>query len=252
MLALFKKEGENSLKNIKQARKILKQADQETKKKEELFSKPPPYLPPEGQFPMLKGTVEVSGEMQMEGQIEFDKKLIEPDVRPKRQQNKKSEGHLPLDCYKQARIALDMMKANYEGKTGNEEMLEQMRRGDKDIEAQAEAIEAKIGRKIKETEKLIEDASRMVRDRSKLLESREEVSEGEESSFDEGTWEQGREKGRLRAMAAQLPILIKGTQGQYVPWASQDLEGLVTHLPDIHEGAGKWIKVLKKKLWANF
>ncbi len=50
VLALFKKEGENSLKStkqsIKQARKILKQADQETKKKEELFSKPPPYLPP--------------------------------------------------------------------------------------------------------------------------------------------------------------------------------------------------------------
>ncbi len=40
----------------------------------------------------------------------------------------------------------------------------------------------------------------MVRDGSKLLESREEVSEGEESSFDEGTWEQGREKGR--------PILV--------------------------------------------
>ncbi len=108
-------------------------------------------------------------------------------------------------------------------------------------------MEAKIGRKIKETEKLIEDASRMVRDRSKPLESREEVREGEESSFDEGTWEQGREKGRLRTMAAQLPILIKGTQGQYVPWASQDLEGLVTHLPDVHEGAGKWITVFEEE-----
>ncbi len=42
----------------------------------------------------------------MEGQIEFDKKQKELDLRPKRQQNKKSEGYLPLDCYKQARIAL--------------------------------------------------------------------------------------------------------------------------------------------------
>ncbi len=33
VLALFKKEGDNSLKSIKQASKILKQADQETKKK---------------------------------------------------------------------------------------------------------------------------------------------------------------------------------------------------------------------------
>ncbi len=74
VLALFKKEGENSFKSIKRARKILKEADKETKKKEELFSKPPPYLPPEGQFPIRKGTVEVYGEMQMEGQIELDKK----------------------------------------------------------------------------------------------------------------------------------------------------------------------------------
>ncbi len=121
VLALFKKEGEDSLTSIKQARKILKEADKETKKKEELFSKPPPYLPPEGQFPILKGTIEVSGEMQMEGQVELEEKQKEPDVRPKRQQNKKSEECLPLDCYKQACIALKMMKANYEGKTGNEE-----------------------------------------------------------------------------------------------------------------------------------
>ncbi len=51
----------------------------------------------------------------------------------------------------------------------------------------------------------------------------------------------------LRPLAAQLPILIKGAQGQYVPWASQDLEGLVTHLPDIHKGAGKWIKVFEEE-----
>ncbi len=31
------------------------------------------------------------------------------------------------------------------------------------------------------------------------------------------------------------------------PWASQDLEGLVTHLPDIHKGAGKWIKVFEEE-----
>ncbi len=45
VLALFKKEGEDSLKSIKQARKILKEADKETKKKEELFSKPPHICP---------------------------------------------------------------------------------------------------------------------------------------------------------------------------------------------------------------
>ncbi len=70
--------------------------------------------------------------------------------------------------------------------------------------------------------------------------------EGEES-FDKGNWEQGREKGTLRTLAAQLPILIKGAQEQYVPWASQDLEGLVTRLSDIHEGIGKWIKVFEEE-----
>ncbi len=63
---MFKKEGNDALKSIKQARKILKEADNETKKKERLCSTQPPCLPLEGQFPILKGTVEVSGEMQME------------------------------------------------------------------------------------------------------------------------------------------------------------------------------------------
>ncbi|KAI2651142.1 putative pectinesterase/pectinesterase inhibitor 47 [Labeo rohita] len=125
------------------------------------------------------------------------------------------------------------------GKLTREEPLEEVRRKDKEIEEQAEAIEAEIGRKIKETEKLIQDADKLAKDRSKLLDSKEEESEEEESSSDGGKWEQGRKKRTLRPLAAQLPILIKGTQGRYVPWASQDLERLVTHLPDIHEGAGK-------------
>ncbi len=63
-----------------------------------------------------------------------------------------------------------------------------------------------------------------------------------ESSFAKGT----RKRKRLRTLAAQL--LIKGTRGQYVPWASQDLEGLVRHRPDIHEGAGKWLKVFEETM----
>ena len=43
----------------------------------------------------------------------------------------------------------------------------------------------------------------------------------------------------------QCPILIKGDQGHYIPWATQDLEGLVVHLPDLHEGAGKWIRIFE-------
>ncbi|KAL0152317.1 hypothetical protein M9458_052040 [Cirrhinus mrigala] len=187
--------------------------------------------------------VEVSGEMQMEGQVELEEKM-KPDV--KSRQRKGGEEYLPLDCYKQARIALEMMKTNQEGKTGYEEVLEEMRRKEKEVEAQVEAMEQEIERKNKESGRKIQEENKLERRRSKLFDSNEDVNEGEES-FDKGKWDQGRQKGTLRPLAAQLPILIKGAQGQYVPWASQDLEGLVTRLPDIHEGAGKWIRVFEEE-----
>ncbi len=242
VIAMFKKEGNDTLKSIKEARKILKEADRETKKKERLFFTPPPYLPQEGQFPILKGTVEVSGEMQMEGQVELENKK-EPDVKTK---IKESEGYIPIDCYRQARIAFEMMKTNQEGKTGYEEVLEKNRRKDSENEKQVEVMEEEIEKKIKDSGKKIQEVHKLQRGRSKLFDSSEDVNEGEES-FDRGRWEQGREKGTLRQLAAQLPILIKGARGQYVPWASQDLEGLVTRLPDIHEGAGRWIKVFEEE-----
>ncbi|KAL0148070.1 hypothetical protein M9458_056610, partial [Cirrhinus mrigala] len=202
-----------------------------------------PRLPPEGQFPILKGMAEVSGEMQMEGQVELEEKM-KPDV--KSRQRKGGEEYLPLDCYKQARIALEMMKTNQEGKTGYEEVLEEMGRKEKEVEAQVEAMEQDIETKMKESGRKIQEENKLERRRSKLFDSNEDVNEGEES-FDKGKWDQGREKGTLRPMGAQLPILIKGAQGQYVPWASQDLEGLVTHIPDIHEGTGKWIRVFEEE-----
>ncbi|KAL0152038.1 hypothetical protein M9458_052642 [Cirrhinus mrigala] len=44
----------------------------------------------------------------------------------------------------------------------------------------------------------------------------------------------------------ECPILIKQRHAQYIPWASQDLDTLVSRLPDIHEGAGKWIRTFKE------
>ncbi len=50
--------------------KVLTLFKKNTKRqtKKIVVSKPPPYLAPEGQFPIHKCTVEVFGEMQMEGQ----------------------------------------------------------------------------------------------------------------------------------------------------------------------------------------
>ncbi|XP_057194085.1 uncharacterized protein LOC130556800 [Triplophysa rosa] len=84
-------------------------------------------------------------------------------------------------------------------------------------------------------------------------------SEIEPNQLDQLVWTR-KEGGRLRKpvdistprkcqkqsdAAGQCPILIKGRQAQYVPWGSQDLDGLVARLPDLHEGAGKWIKMVE-------
>ncbi|XP_036071017.1 uncharacterized protein LOC118599606 isoform X1 [Oryzias melastigma] len=45
----------------------------------------------------------------------------------------------------------------------------------------------------------------------------------------------------------QFPILIKGTQAHYIPWQSVDLTGLVARLPDLHDGAAKWIRVFEEE-----
>ncbi|MGL5036159.1 MAG: hypothetical protein ACRC6F_00130, partial [Aeromonas sp.] len=54
-------------------------------------------------------------------------------------------------------------------------------------------------------------------------------------------------KSRGTKEGKQFPILIKGAQAQYVPWASQDLDGLVARLPSLDEGAGKWIRLLEEE-----
>lgn len=45
VLALFKKEGEDMLKSIKQARKVLKEAEKDNMRKEKIYAESPPYLP---------------------------------------------------------------------------------------------------------------------------------------------------------------------------------------------------------------
>lgn len=45
----------------------------------------------------------------------------------------------------------------------------------------------------------------------------------------------------------QFPILIKGTQTHYIPWQTTDLAGLISKLPEVHEGAGKWIRAFEEE-----
>ncbi len=48
------------------------------------------------------------------------------------------------------------------------------------------------------------------------------------------------------ALRTESPILIKQGYTLYIPWASQDLDTLVSCLPDTHEGAGKWIRTFEE------
>jgi len=53
---------------------------------------------------------------------------------------------------------------------------------------------------------------------------------------------------RVRSQLGQYPILVKGKQVHYVPWGSQDLEGLASRLPNIHSGASKWIRMFEEAM----
>lgn len=43
------------------------------------------------------------------------------------------------------------------------------------------------------------------------------------------------------------PILIKGVHATYVPWATTDLAGLIARLPQLDQGAGKWIRAFEEE-----
>ncbi|KAM4583817.1 uncharacterized protein PAE49_003635 [Odontesthes bonariensis] len=50
-----------------------------------------------------------------------------------------------------------------------------------------------------------------------------------------------------KSPTASAPSLIEMTQGQYVPWQTLDLGGLVARLPDIHRGASRWIRAFEQE-----
>lgn len=244
VLNMFKKEGEDNLRNIKKARKMLKEADKETTAKEQMFNSPPPYLQAEGQFPMLKGLMEVSGELKMEGEMEMEEKQLGASIKSKRSANKQNKGaYAPLDCYKQAREALEQMNKQCEDKLDYREPKEQTKSYNKERGAWGGIKDIDVGSTIGETEKLLKDTYDKVKQKRRLLFSSDEEEDWEESILDTGNWERGN---RLRPFK-QCPILIKGAQAQYVPWPTLDLEGLIARLPNIHEGAAKWIRVFEEE-----
>lgn len=72
-------------------------------------------------------------------------------------------------------------------------------------------------------------------------------SEGEEEEIVVGRSRRSERQRRKPDRLGQFPILIKDARPQYVPWGGQDLQSLLSSLPDINEGAGQWIRTLEEE-----
>ncbi|XP_041835381.1 uncharacterized protein LOC121636162 [Melanotaenia boesemani] len=55
-----------------------------------------------------------------------------------------------------------------------------------------------------------------------------------------------------RLKGGEFPILIRGTRADYHPFSARDLTGLVSELPQISAGGGKWIKALESNTAGTF
>lgn len=81
--------------------------------------------------------------------------------------------------------------------------------------------------------------------------SQEEVPPGGKRSLLVGEPQKEIRKSRRKKEApkshlGEFPILVRGEQAHYVPWGSQDLEGLISRLPNINSGASKWIRMFEE------
>lgn len=268
ILKMFKEEGTGLLKSMKTAREMLKRDDKATEGKE-WVTKPPPYS--NGQFPMVTGRVEISGEVEL---TEGREGAVSPGStgapthsteRRKRTTEKNPSSEEVFNCYEGLRETLAAMEMGENEKTGpltmgkiNGKKVECFKKG---LEALADYHARQSLCSMGEEE---EESDQHCREyeiqKSKILEECEEIREkirAQQQERDQN-WAShesmrnepatcrkalGKEPGYYKG---QLPILIKGTQGHYTPWATQDLEGLVIRLPDLNEGAGKWIRTFEE------
>jgi len=49
-----------------------------------------------------------------------------------------------------------------------------------------------------------------------------------------------------KGYTGEFPILVKEQQTCHIPWGAQDLEQLISRLPNIHNGASKWIRMFEE------
>ena len=64
--------------------------------------------------------------------------------------------------------------------------------------------------------------------------------------FNEKKRRSHRGKRASNTLPGNVLILVKGTQVHYQPWSRQDLEGVISKLPNLHNGASKWIRTFEE------
>ena len=74
------------------------------------------------------------------------------------------------------------------------------------------------------------------------------IDHTEDSSADEQESRGLRQRKDARPPAqSQVPILVRGATMCYTPWAAMDMVGLMGRIPDIREGAARWIRAFEEE-----
>ncbi|MGL5955277.1 MAG: C2HC-type zinc finger protein, partial [Brevinema sp.] len=183
---------------------------------------PPPYEGG-GQLPLLQGKLGVRGEVDVCGDVEIT------DV-ARRQQGKDEKKSLDkgirLDCYKEVKAELRRL---------NEQGIELP-----DLEVMDENESRYCGGAFGQSTNKSDLGRQSLRlDNARMV------------TVDEWSDEEQGKKSRYKSTSTpkfHCPIVVKGAQFNYVPLTSMDLGGLVARLPDLSEGAGKWIKLLEDEV----
>ncbi|KAK0145553.1 hypothetical protein N1851_015507 [Merluccius polli] len=183
---------------------------------------PPPYRT--GLYPMITGTVEVKGE------VELDR---EKDKACRTQKGRGPPLH--MDCYRGVRGTVQDWRSDSVSDSDEDEGGQRGRR-------------SKVG----QIELAAGHSPGDIFCSEPQGKEREEVETSNRSALDPLVFDlqeelrRSQRKKKSTKKPGLYPILVKGQQVQYIPWGSQDLEGVALNLPDITHGATKWIRKVEE------
>ena len=237
ILGMFKKHGELFRQTARTARDLVTRDKEGTSARDFVLGdravetdkiKPPPYNT--GLYPLVTGTVDIKGEVTI-------------DEESKVQESKKGkDAHIHMDCYKQVKEAKHRRRKVSSSEEDTEEESDSDSESDRKVTGRKSTAKTR-GKAGKRTGKSKRKGEEEV---SQDKEEEEEGSKASSSSVvtevqEDGMSKRSTKKKTQQSCSGAFPILIRGGHAHYVPWGSQDLEGLILRLPNIHDGATKWI-----------